>query len=56
MRNFSISAFFIGLGLGILFSFFFIWIMYEPPLPEDIIKTIPDDIIIKEVQHRKLAQ
>ncbi len=55
MRRFSFSVFFIGIGIGMIFSYFFV-LRTKPKFdPSIIIETIPDEIIIQRAKEMGLV-
>lgn len=50
MKRFSLSAFLIGLGLGMIFSYFFVLSSREEINPDVVIKSIPDEIVIQRAK------
>ncbi|NLI60978.1 MAG: hypothetical protein GX375_06050 [Clostridiales bacterium] len=50
MKRFSLSAFFIGIGLGMIFSYFYVTSKEVEVNPELIINKLPNEIVIQRAK------
>lgn len=50
MKPFIFPAFLIGVGMGMILSFFIVININRPMKPEEIINNIPDEIIIEKAK------